>query len=838
MADMADLKSNFKVYNIDSYAQADSKFIQSQGIEFTKTKLKNLLLKNKQKFHFRIHPATLYVFFGDIDNFEPNISEYIKLLQEFLKNNYNLEFTVEDFKYTRNDKKPNSYHFSITKWNAKTEKLREIFSNFQKFMKSIDVNYGKAIDTTIYSEHWFRCPNQYKGSGDMNDVHEIIVGDITDFIVEYIPKKSINIDEVTYIQSIATNKVKKVNTKKELDRNPLVASIQNEISDIDLSIIQQTAKPTTINSIAKYEHINKENVLSNILSKPMTCRKVFDDCYKKERFDEYNSWVIIGMALNNSFSHDDALELFNYFSSKGTKYEGYEKTKYKFLSFIKQYNNEGYTIATIYYYAIEDNKTKFIEIMSKNTLELEQTDMCKFLQLIAGHKFIYKIIGGNYILYCYNGNYWQTDDVIFKKTVSNELHDFLKTILIDVYWNSKEFHQIKSRLDKLKNIEYKKKLLETYKEFGVNESINFDDKWNLLGFNNLVYDMETNEIRNYKYDDYVSITTRYDWREPTTDEMQTMTRLIELIMPIEAERYAYLQILSTALSGKCLEKFIIFNGSGGNGKGMIDDMLLLALGDYAMIGNNGILFEQSKTGSNPEKANLHKKRLVIFREPPEKNRFENSIIKELTGGGSISARGLYESTCDKELNLTLIVECNKRPLFKEEPTEADARRIVDVLFRASFVSNEELLDDDTYIYKINTDFKTKTFQQKHKFALLKILMNTYQNNKHTNGILVLPPSVIERSARYLELSCNIVQWFRDNYEEATASEYVSVKDAYELFISSDFISGLARTERVKYTRKYFVEYIQSNIFFRKYYADRYNTIRTVIKGWKLKLNIE
>jgi len=843
MADLADLKSNFKVYNIESYAQSDANFIQLQGLEFSKTKLKNLLVKNKKKYHFRIHPATTYVVFGDIDNFEPNISEFIKLLQEFLKNYYTLEFVVEDFKYTRNDKKSNSYHFSIPKWNAITEKLKEIFGNFQKFMKAKDVNYGKAIDTTIYSEHWFRCPNQYKGSGNMNDVHEIIIGDMTDFIVEYIPKKSININNVNCILQTSTSKQSKqlnTNAKPQVvsDGNPLVSYMENEIAGIHTDTNIQEIDITHAKHIAKYEDKNKENVLSTILSKPMTCKKVFDDCYKPDRFDEYESWMTVGMALKNTFTEEDALDLFNYFSSKGKKYEGYEKTKYKFLSFVRQYNTYGFTIATIYYYAIEDNKPKFVEIMNKNTLELEQTDMCKFLYLIAGHKFVYKIVGGNYILYCYNGNYWQTDDVIFKRTVSNELHDFLKTLLIDVYWNSKEFHQIKSRLNKLKNIEYKKKLLETYREIGVNDEIKFDDKWYLLGFKNMVYDMEAGKMRKYKHEDYVSMTTRYDWREPTIEEMHTMTRLIELVMPIESERDSYLQILSTALSGKCLEKFIIFNGSGGNGKGMINDLLLLALGDYAMIGNNGILFEQSKSGSNPEKANLHKKRLVIFREPPEKNRFENSIIKELTGGGSISARGLYESICDKELNLTLIVECNKRPLFREEPTDVDARRIVDLLFRSSFVSNDELLDDDKYIYKANTTFKTKEFQEKHKFALLKILMNTYQKYKHANGILILPPSVIERSVRYLELSCNIVQWFRDNYEEAQSTDYVSVKDAYELFISSDFMIGLARTERAKYTRKYFVEYIQNNIFFRKYYADRYNTIRTVIKGWKQKQNNE
>ena len=113
-------------------------------------------------------------------------------------------------------------------------------------------------------------------------------------------------------------------------------------------------------------------------------------------------------------------------------------------------------------------------------------------------------------------------------------------------------------------------------------------------------------------------------------------------------------------------------------------------------------------------------------------------------------------------------------------------------------------------------------------------MNTYQKYKYANGNLVFPPSVVERSARYLELSCNIVQWFRDNYEEGLPTDFVCVKDVYELFITSEFINGLVRTERAKYTKKYFVDYIQNNIFFSKYYADRYNTIRTVIKGWKQK----
>ena len=76
-------------------------------------------------------------------------------------------------------------------------------------------------------------------------------------------------------------------------------------------------------------------------------------------------------------------------------------------------------------------------------------------------------------------------------------------------------------------------------------------------------------------------------------------------------------------------------------------MMLLCLGNYGLLGNNAILFETSKTGTNPEKANIHKKRLVIFREPSEKMKFENSVIKELTGGGTFSARTHYEKEAEK-----------------------------------------------------------------------------------------------------------------------------------------------------------------------------------------------
>jgi len=565
---------------------------------------------------------------------------------------------------------------------------------------------------------------------------------------------------------------------------------------------------------------------------------MFDECYSQERFEVYEYWITVGMAIKNTFhNEDEAFDLFNYYSSKGSNYEGTEKTKYKYATLVKKNSSNGFTTATIYYYAIADNKPKFIEIMSKNSFELGQTDMCKYLKIIAGHNFIYKVVGDNYVLFCFNGKYWETDSILFRQCLSTDLYEFLKNILIEVYWNSKDFVSLKAKIERLKCVSFKKDVEETYKEYGTNNTINFDDKTYLFGFNNVVYDLEQGIFREYKYDDYVSITCGYDWREPTDEEIKVVSDLIESIMPVKEERDLFLQIMCTALDGKCLEKFVIFNGGGGNGKGVIDDLLLKAVGNYGMIGNNGILFETSKTGSNPEKSNIHKKRLVIFREPSERNKFENSVIKELTGGGTFSARSHHEKTTTKELNLTMIVECNKRPLFAEEPQDAETRRIIDLFFRSTFTTDKTLVDGENNIFLAKPEYKSVEFQEKYKFALIKILMDQYKIFKKNNYVLNPPKSIKERTQLYLEMSCNIVQWFKDNYTLTNnKNDFIQVKDIYADFVLSDYYVNLSRSERRKYNKTYFLEYFQTNIFFRKYFAERYNNLRSVLKEWKEKEN--
>ena len=90
---------------------------------------------------------------------------------------------------------------------------------------------------------------------------------------------------------------------------------------------------------------------------------------------------------------------------------------------------------------------------------------------------------------------------------------------------------MKSKLEKFKTISLKKELEETYKEYGVNDRIKFDDKWFLFVFNNTVYDLQEQRFREYSYDDYVATTCGYDWRDPSQEELDTVHSLIQTIIP-------------------------------------------------------------------------------------------------------------------------------------------------------------------------------------------------------------------------------------------------------------------------------------------------------------------
>ena len=176
------------------------------------------------------------------------------------------------------------------------------------------------------------------------------------------------------------------------------------------------------------------------------------------------------------------------------------------------------------------------------------------------------------------------------------------------------------------------------------------------------------------------------------DKMEVIKEVFKKIFPTEEVLFLVFYILASGLIGKPIEKFFVFNGDGRNGKGVINEMMKWCLGDYFAYVSPSILTENQKNRSssaaNPEMTKLHKKRYVVLKEPSKDQPLHNNVIKDMTGGGEIQARTLYKADTAVKLNLTLVMECNKKPPFAETPDgQADGERIVDILF-GSFFTNE------------------------------------------------------------------------------------------------------------------------------------------------------
>ena len=80
------------------------------------------------------------------------------------------------------------------------------------------------------------------------------------------------------------------------------------------------------------------------------------------------------------------------------------------------------------------------------------------------------------------------------------------------------------------------------------------------------------------------------------------------------------------------------HGSGGNGKGVFLEAVAGVLGDYATTAPVGFLMATPYAGHETEIARLAGARMVICSEVNEDDRFDESRVKQLTGGDTLTAR--------------------------------------------------------------------------------------------------------------------------------------------------------------------------------------------------------
>lgn len=116
------------------------------------------------------------------------------------------------------------------------------------------------------------------------------------------------------------------------------------------------------------------------------------------------------------------------------------------------------------------------------------------------------------------------------------------------------------------------------------------------------------------------------------------------VLPDEAVRGYLQRFVGVGLLGAVREQeFTIALGSGANGKGVAYGAVLHALGDYAHTAESD-LFMTTKANANaasPAVMALRGRRFVVCSETERDHRLAAALMKNLTGGDPITARGLH-----------------------------------------------------------------------------------------------------------------------------------------------------------------------------------------------------
>lgn len=351
----------------------------------------------------------------------------------------------------------------------------------------------------------------------------------------------------------------------------------------------------------------------------------------------------------------------------------------------------------------------------------------------------------------------------------------------------------------------------------------------LLGFDNGVYDLQADEFRNYKYDDYVTITTKYDYTQVDYDILansllkEELSTIMETIHPDSEHRQLYLQILASGLDGRAYQKLFLFNGQGGNGKGFTGSMMDTTLGDYYHQPGNGILKDVEKPNSpSPDMINLKGKRYINFKEVA--GSIKSSVLRNLTGGGKFSGRFLNQNPESFTMSATFAMEFNNAPELDGKPQRADYRRLVDILFPINFTDNESLIDKEVggVLYKkANTYYETQEFILKMRPIFLDLLIGVYRAFKTKDGInFIIPKSIRDRTDKFLENQNLFQKVFYDLWKKVDVvpddetdidRKTQKVKDLWDSITYSDDYKRLSYRDKRQYGRDEFYKWIEEQV---------------------------
>ena len=380
------------------------------------------------------------------------------------------------------------------------------------------------------------------------------------------------------------------------------------------------------------------------------------------------------------------------------------------------------------------------------------------------------------------------------------------------------------------------------------ENIKFDNIDYLYHFKNTTLDLRTLTFRERVKEDYCTMFA-CELQDRNDEKVKMWDKIITSIFLDPEVRKTYLDVIINSFSGRVLQKFVILNGKGSNGKSMLNNCFKYLHGDYYYKGACSDLCQPSKGGSNPSLANCNKKRFCVYTEPNEKESLQVSTLKDITGEDSINARKNFSNDTHTKMGGVKLLECNLRLKLAGDTGFSLQRRIIDLLYNSTFKSNDGITElDEPYDsidnpegYQLaNPEYETTEWRQEHcsdLFHYLYDFMKTENKNYSKMSDFTICESVKKRSQAYV-LDNNDFLTLVNNYCEPSKGDYVFVKDIKQAMEEDvDYYSLLSKYDKKQLTiqklKKRLQEDAQLGSFFKDRIQIKKNQVYNVLLHYRL-----
>lgn len=293
----------------------------------------------------------------------------------------------------------------------------------------------------------------------------------------------------------------------------------------------------------------------------------------------------------------------------------------------------------------------------------------------------------------------------------------------------------------------------------------FDADPMMLGTPKGTVDLATGNVRPAARADYL---TRQCAVAPAarSTPCPTWMAFLHRAMNGDAQLIEFLQrVVGYTLTGQTTEhKLFFLFGTGRNGKSVFVNTIFGMMGDYAKRAPAQTFLDSHGERHPTDLAGLQGARFVAGSELPAGKAWNESIIKDLTGGDVITARFMRGDFFDYRPQFTLFIAGNHQPAIKTTD-EAMRARIVLVPFTVTIPENER---DPMLESKLRQEWA----------AILRWAIEGAV--AWTQSGLQVPPSVRDASREYLDTEDHVGE-FIDERLRTTSGNTLPSNELYRVF---------------------------------------------------------